>query len=146
MVRPGKLRDGRAKSIVPASRGVTHADGIAMSEENDGILGNLPRSRPGVRSDKRAGGSRSGGAGGTAGSPPAPKATPATKPKVKAAARPKAKRPAAAPPPPPPPPPPPEQPADPVGMALKAGETVARTGIKVAGRVAGEVMRRLPRP
>jgi hypothetical protein len=112
-----------------------------MSEENDGILGNLPRSRPGVRSEKRA--------SGTAGSPPAPKAKPATKPKVKAAAKakPKPGRPAAAPPPPPPPPPPtPEQPADPIGIALKAGETVARTGIKVAGRVAGEVMRRLPRP
>jgi hypothetical protein len=121
-----------------------------MTEENDGILGNLPRSRPGVRSDKRASGSRAGGAGGAAGSPPAPKAKPAT-PKVKAAAkakpRPKPKRPAAAPPPPPPPPEPtPGQPGDPIGIALKAGETVARTGIKVAGRVAGEVMRRLPRP
>ena len=96
-----------------------------MSDENDGILGNLPRSRPGVRSDKRA----SAGA----------KAK-ATKPRAQRKA-------AAAPPPPPPPPPPePESHTDPVGIALKAGETVARTGLKVAGRVAGGVMRRLPRP
>jgi hypothetical protein len=126
-VRPGKLRDGRVKSIVPGSFVVTLADEISMSDENDGILGNLPRSRPGVRSEKRA----------SAG------------PKAKAAT-PKAPRKAAAPPPSPTPPPPPspepEPHADPVGIALKAGETVARTGLKVAGRVAGEVMRRLPRP
>jgi hypothetical protein len=126
-VRPGKLRDGRVKSIVPGSPGVTFADEISMSDENDGILGNLPRSRPGVRSDKRAGAGRAGGAD-----------------------RAKAPRKAAAPPPPPPEPPPaPEpvvRPADPIGMALKAGENVARTGFKVAGRMAGEVMRRLPRP
>jgi hypothetical protein len=124
-VRPGKLRDGRVKSIVPGSFVVTPADEISMSDENDGILGNLPRSRPGVRSDKRA----SAGA----------KAK-ATKPRAQRKA-------AAAPPPPPPPPPPePESHTDPVGIALKAGETVARTGLKVAGRVAGGVMRRLPRP
>lgn len=113
---------------MPGSLGVTLADEIAMSDENDGILGNLPRSRPGVRSDKRA------------------SAKPAQKPKAKAAAKPKPPRKAASPPPPPPPPREPERPQDPVGMALKAGETVARTGLKVAGRVAGEVIRRLPRP
>jgi hypothetical protein len=112
-----------------------------MSEENDGILGNLPRSRPGVRSEKRASGAISAKPKAKA----APKAAPA---KPKAKPKPRAKRPAAAPPPPPPPPQaePPERSADPIGIALKAGETVARTGIKVAGRVAGEVMRRLPRP
>lgn len=135
---PERLRDGRVKSIVPTSFGVTLADKIAMSEENDGILGNLPRSRPGVRSDKRASASGSG-------SPPAPKPKRPAGPKAKpAAAKPKAE-PKAAPPPPTPPPPPP-QPSDPIGIALKAGETVALTGLKVAGRVAGEVMRRLPRP
>ncbi len=136
-VRPGKVRDGRAKSIVPGSLGVTHVDKIAMTDENDGILGNLPRSRPGVRSEKRA----------TAG-----KRAPKAAAKPKASTRPKAPRKAAAPPPPPPPPAPEpepvatERPSDPVGMALKAGETVALTGIKVAGRVASEVIRRLPRP
>jgi hypothetical protein len=149
-VRPGKLRDGRVKSIVPGSSGVTSADEISMSEETDGVLGNLPRSRPGVRSDKRASSKRAGGAGAAAGSPPAPTAKPSNKPRTKAAAKrgaagaparnPAAKQSAA------PPPQPPESSADPIGAALKAGEAVALTGLKVAGRVAGEVLRRLPRP
>ena len=136
---PERLRDGRVKSIVPTSLGVTLAEKIAMSEENDGILGNLPRSRPGVRSEKRA--STANAKPKAAKPKPKPKAT--TKPKPKPAAAPKPK---VAPPPPPPPPPAPERPSDPIGIALKAGETVALTGLKVAGRVAGEVMRRLPRP
>jgi len=107
-----------------------------MSEENDGVLGNLPRSRPGVRSEKRASGGKA--------AKPRPKPKP--KAKAKAAAKPKAAPKTAPPPPRTPPPPQPGQPADPIGIALKAGETVARTGFKVAGRVAGEVMRRLPRP
>jgi hypothetical protein len=136
---------------VPDSFGVTFADEIPMSDENDGILGNLPRSRPGVRSDKRASAAKAGGAGGASGSPPAPKPKPATKPKAKkAAAKSKAPRKPATPPPPPPQPErepaPAERSADPVGMAIKAGEAVALTGIKVAGKVAGEVWRRLPRP
>jgi hypothetical protein len=135
---------------VPGSFGVTFADEISMSDENDGILGNLPRSRPGVRSDKRASSPTAGGAGGSAGSPPAPKPKPATKPKAKAAAKSKTPRKPAAPPPPPPAPEPEPEPAerhaDPVGMAIKAGETVALTSIKVAGKVASEVLRRLPRP
>lgn len=118
---------------MPTSFGVTLADEIAMSEENDGVLGNLPRSRPGVRSDKRA----------SAAKPKAAAAKPSAKAKPKpAAAKPKAEPKAA----PPPPPPPPLKPSDPIGIALKAGETVALTGLKVAGKVAGEVMRRLPRP
>ncbi|HEX6458764.1 MAG TPA: hypothetical protein VF032_07595 [Thermoleophilaceae bacterium] len=120
-----------------------------MSEENDGILGNLPRSRPGVRSDKRAGARRTGGAGAAAGSPPAPAAKPSTKPKAKAAATPKAAakpKPQPKPPSATPPPPPPSRSSDPIGTALRAGETVALTGIKVAGKVAGGVLRRLPRP
>ena len=91
-VRPGKLRDGRAKSIVPSSSGVTSADEIAMSEENDSVLGNLPRSRPGVRSDKRAN------------SKQAPRAKPSTKARTKAAAKPRTapRKPSAEQPPPPP--------------------------------------------
>jgi hypothetical protein len=153
-VRPGKLRDGRAKSIVPSSSGATLADEIVMSEENDSVLGNLPRSRPGVRSEKRESSKRADGAGAAAGSPPAQAATPSTKPRTKAAARPKAappratraRKPAAERPPQPPPSRPSDTPTDPIGMALKAGETVAVTGLKVAGRMAGEVWRRLPRP
>jgi hypothetical protein len=143
-------RDGRAKSIVPTSFGANLADELSMSEDNDSVLGNLPRSRPGVRSDKRASAKRSGGAGGAAGSPPAPKAKPATKPRTSAAAKPKAApRPRPRPKPadaPPPPPPVTRRPANPVETVIKAGETVAVTGLKVAGKVAGEVLRRLPRP
>jgi hypothetical protein len=120
-----------------------------MSEDNDSVLGNLPRSRPGVRSEKRASSKRAGGPGGAAGSPPAPKARPATKPRTGAAARPKAasrarKQPAAAAPPPP------ASPASgthtPIESAIKAGEAVAVISLRVAGRLAGEVLRRLPRP
>jgi hypothetical protein len=147
MVRPGKLRDGRVKSIVPGSSGVTYADKIAMSEENDGVLGNLPRSRPGVRSDKRASSKRAGGVGGPAGSPPAPKAKPASKTHTEAAAKPRAAaRPRKQTTEPAPPPPAAPPPATPIQAAIKAGEAVALTGLKVAGQVAGEVLRRLPRP
>jgi hypothetical protein len=120
-----------------------------MTEENDGILGNLPRSRPGVRSDKRAGAKRAGGAGGAAGSPPAPKTTPATKARVKSAASAAGSRkpkPRAAAAQPPPPPPPARKSDDPIGLAVKAAGQVAETGFKVASRMAGEVLRRLPRP
>ena len=126
-----------------------------MTEENDGILGNLPRSRPGVRSDKRAGAKRAGGAGGAVGSPPAPKTTPATKARVKSAASaprsPEPKPGSAAKPKPraaaePPPPPPARKSDDPIGLAVKAAGQVAETGFKVASRLAGEVLRRLPRP
>jgi hypothetical protein len=114
----GWVRDGRVKSIVPGCPGVILAGKIAMSEPTDGILGNLPRSRPGVRSDKRASAARAGGA---TPSPPAPE------PKPGEAAS--------------------EAPAESaIGLAIGAGETVARTGVKVAARVAGGVLRRLPRP
>src|SRR4051794_6357116 len=130
-VRPGKLRDGRAKSIVPSSSGVTSADEIAMSEENDGVVGNLPRSRPGVRSDKRASSKRAGGAGAAAGAPPAPDAKPSNKPRTKAAAKAKAApRPRKRVTEPPPPPP---ATRSPVESAIKAGEAVAVTSLKVAG-------------
>src|SRR3954447_4209832 len=103
--------------------------GIPVNENPDGILGNLPRSRPGVRSDKRAGGA----------SPP--KRTPA-KPKA-AGAKPRATKATARPKPPPAPPP--RQP-DTVERAVQLVGDVAETGIKVAAKVAGGVLRRLPRP
>jgi hypothetical protein len=89
-----------------------------MSDETDGVLGNLPRSRPGVRSDKRAAASKP--------RPAKPRSPRATKP--------------------PPPPPPPPASDDPLAAAVKAAGQVAETGIKVAARVAGGVLRRLPRP
>lgn len=107
-----------------------------MNENPDGILGNLPRSRPGVRSDKRAGGA----------TPPKrtakPKAAGAKPRAVKATAKPQA------PPPKPPrqPSPPPQKRPDPVERAVHLAGDVAETGIKVAAKVAGGVLRRLPRP
>jgi hypothetical protein len=112
-----------------------------VNENPDGILGNLPRSRPGVRSEKRAGGA----------SPQ--KRTPAkAKP---AAAKPRAvKASKAAPPPPragpPPPKPAPPKPAatggDSIERAVHLVGDVAETSIKVVAKVAGGVLRRLPRP
>lgn len=87
-----------------------------MTDDREGILGNLPRSRPGVRSDKRA-------------ADKGPRAA-------------SAPRQAASKPPPPP--------ASPSGgaieVAVRAAGQVAETGIKVAARVAGGVLRRLPLP
>jgi translation initiation factor IF-2 len=92
-----------------------------------------------VRSEKRASAAKTKPAKAKA-APAKPKAKPKPKP---AAAKPKAEPKAA---PAPPPSPPPQQPSDPIGIALKAGETVALTGLKVAGKVASGVLRRLPRP
>ena len=129
-----------------------------MNENPDGILGNLPRSRPGVRSDKRAGGAsppkrtpaRPKAAGAkaratkAAGAKPRATTAAAAKPPVtKTAAKPKA---AAAPPPPPRQAPPPQRQPDTVERAVQLVGDVAETGIKVAARVAGGVLRRLPRP
>ena len=105
-----------------------------MSDENEGILGNLPRSRPGVRSEKRAAGGKQ-----TAGTA---KRTAAAKPKQPRAPKPRA---SAAKSPPPPPPPAPKS-EDPIGLAVRAAGQVAETGFKVASRMASEVLRRLPRP
>ncbi|MEA2346643.1 MAG: hypothetical protein QOG62_430 [Thermoleophilaceae bacterium] len=109
-----------------------------MTDEDPGILGNLPRSRPGTRSDKRGG------------APTAkPKAAaPAKKPaavKAKAAAKPKAApKPTAKPPPPQRRPEPQAQPGgiDPVGDILRAGEAIARSGLRVGSALAGEALRR----
>jgi len=109
-----------------------------VNENPDGILGNLPRSRPGVRSDKRA-----GGASPPKRTPAGPKAAGAKPPGTRAAAKPKA---AAPPPPPPRQAPPPQRQPDTVERAVQLVGDVAETGIKVAARVAGGVLRRLPRP
>jgi hypothetical protein len=90
-----------------------------MTDDREGILGNLPRSRPGVRSDKRAAGKR-------------PRAAPAPR--------------QAAPKPPPAPPPPASPSGGAIEVAVRAAGQVAETGIKVAARVAGGVLRRLPLP
>ena len=106
-----------------------------MNENPDGILGNLPRSRPGVRSDKRAG-------GGATPKPPAATPKHARPPKPRATRPPAAK--AAAPKPPPAPKAAPSR--DPVEQAVHLVGEVAETGIKVVAKVAVGVLRRLPRP
>ena len=97
--------------------------------DDPGLLGNLPRSRPGTRSDKRASSS-------------APKPAAATpKPQPTAKPRPGAKvsnpRPRPAPEP---------QPGDPVSEALKAAARIAGAGARTANGVTREILRRLPRP
>jgi hypothetical protein len=86
-----------------------------VADEEPTVLGNLPRSRPGRRSEKRS-------------SP--------------AAAKPRARRPKAAPPPEPDTQ---ERDGDPVGDAIRAASAVAETGARVANGVARELIRRLPR-
>jgi hypothetical protein len=89
--------------------------------DDGGVLGNLPRSRPGQRSEKRTGRS--------AAEPARPKQAAGTRASAGA---------------------PPNQPAshasDSVGDAIRTVTGVAATGARVAGGVAREVLRRLPRP
>ncbi|HEX5909005.1 MAG TPA: hypothetical protein VFY44_00845 [Thermoleophilaceae bacterium] len=121
-----------------------------MTPEEPGLLGNLPRSRPGTRSDKRGDGT---------GSKPAPKRSQAAKPGVKNAAAAKKKAPAAKKNAPKKPPAPKSQPApeprpEPVASKsvppspspLESAVKVAGAGLKVAEGVTREVLRRLPRP
>jgi hypothetical protein len=91
--------------------------------DDGGVLGNLPRSRPGQRSEKRTG---------------ANAAKPASRPKPRKPAPPKAA--------PPPPSPAHEPSADPVGGAIRTAAGVAGIGARVAGGMAREVLRRIPRP
>lgn len=127
-----------------------------MTDDEPGILGNLPRSRPGTRSDKRGEkpGEKKPPSAARASSPSKPKATrakaAAAKPKAaskgrasakpKAAAQPRATRKAPTPPPAPRPEP---GGADPVGDIVRAGEALARSGIRVGSAIAGEAFRRL---
>lgn len=119
-----------------------------MADDEPGLLGNLPRSRPGTRSTKRTGAPDPATVAAeaqrerarTADSKPAP-----ARPKAK---KPATKRPAPAPaaqtraPRPEPPAREAQQPAGPLRSAAK----VAETGLRVAEGVTREVLRRLPRP
>ena len=87
--------------------------------DDGGVLGNLPRSRPGRRSEKRDA------------APSGPKAAqraPRSAPRRAA------------------PPPEPAGEGDPVGGALRTVGGLAATGARVANGVARGVLRRLPRP
>ena len=82
----------------------------AMPREEGGLLGDLPRSRPGTRSPKRAERPPRGRAGAT------------------------------------PDPDPPSRPAGEIATEpLRLAVGVAEAGLKVASRVTGELIRRLPR-
>jgi hypothetical protein len=109
-----------------------------VNENPDGILGNLPRSRPGVRSEKR-GGSAAAAKPASAGARPAA----AKAPKARAPRQPRAARRHARPPKPPPEP---STSGDPLERAVHLAADAAETGIKVLTKVAGGVLRRLPRP
>jgi hypothetical protein len=111
--------------------------------DDRGVLGNLPRSRPGQRSEKRAGKTtRAQGTPATAGAgKPAAKASSrsTTRPKPAAAARRVAGSAAGE-----------EQPVprggDPLGQAIRGVAGVAATGARIADGIARELLRRLPRP
>jgi hypothetical protein len=99
-----------------------------MEGDRDEVLGNLPRSRPGRRSDKRPsaaaeraaqeaerrGSAAAGSAPGTTGSPPRDE--------------------------------PEADVGDPLGGALRLAGRAAEAGLHVAGGISRELLRRLPRP
>jgi len=96
-------------------------------EEDSGVLGNLPRSRPGRRSQKRDAAARAASSAEQRGSK-------AAQPPSHARGRPA------------PAPPEPSAGADPVGEAVRTAARVAGSGLKLADGVTREVLRRLPRP
>ena len=100
-----------------------------MDDDRDEVLGNLPRSRPGRRSDKRPSaaaeraaeeaerrGSAARGAPGATGAPPAAEPAPDSGG------------------------------SDPVGGALRFAGRAAEAGLQLAGGISREILRRIPRP
>jgi sRNA-binding protein len=113
----------------------------ARMDDEGGVLGNLPRSRPGTRSQKRDAARTAETAARTAET--AARAAETAERRSAKAARPadqSARRPQA----------PPKRPADggpdPVGGAVRLAAGIAGTGLRVANGVTREVLRRLPRP
>jgi hypothetical protein len=111
----------------------------ADRDDEPGVLGNLPRSRPGQRSAKRGGASTAKKA--------APKSQRATRAQRKpAATRRKSTSSRSTPPPRPRPQPPraapPRQGGDPIGQAVQLAGKVATVGL----RTAAGIVKRLPRP
>jgi hypothetical protein len=134
---------------VQTSAYTTHA----MDEES-GVLGNLPRSRPGTRSEKRdaagkraarAAGSSSAAAGRAAAGKPrsaTARAARSAEQRGAKAARPSgqtSRRPA-------PPPQPEAGSSDPVGAAVRTAASLAGGGFKLANGLTREVLKRLPKP
>lgn len=96
-------------------------------EEDSGVLGNLPRSRPGTRSQKRDAPARAARSAEQRGAQ-------AARPPRQSGGRPK------------PPPEPAPQAADPVGEAVRSAAKAAGAGLKLANGVTRELLRRLPKP
>lgn len=101
-----------------------------MSDDDRGVMGNLPRSRPGTRSEKRKTAGAQRKAPSTQGKAPSTARKSTAKPRT-AAARPARPRPAPTP-----------QRSDPVADVVRLGVKVAGAGLGVAA----SVLRRLPRP
>ena len=94
--------------------------------DDRGVLGNLPNSRPGRRSEKRA--TKVGGP-----AKPRPRATPRPRPRP-AAEKPPVREEATG------------STGNPVGDLVRTASALAGGGVRAARGVAGEVLRRLPRP
>jgi hypothetical protein len=107
--------------------------------DDPSVLGSLPRSRPGRRSAKRDGAKAAAKAGGTK-PKPKPKRAASAKPRGRAGSAPARARSVAKEPPPTRHPA--SGPSDPVTGAIRLAGQVAGAGFKVAG----EVLKRLPRP
>jgi hypothetical protein len=100
-------------------------------DDDGGVLGNLPRSRPGRRSQKRDSTAR-------AAESAERRSAKAARPAAQTTARPATGRVAK--------PPPPAEGGDPVGEAVRLAAGIAQTGLQVASGLTREVLRRLPRP
>lgn len=99
-----------------------------MPDEDDGILGNLPRARPGTRSDKRSRPDTDEAGRSQAATP--------RKPRQASKSRATARKPQSAPEPAAPP-------DDGVGEVVRAAEALARTSLRVGAGLAGGALRRL---
>jgi hypothetical protein len=95
--------------------------------DDRGVLGNLPHSRPGRRSEKR------GTKVGDAAKPRATRSKPRPRPRP-AAEKPPVREEATG------------SSGNPVGGLVRTASSLAGGGVRVARGVAGEVLRRLPRP
>lgn len=98
-----------------------------MPDENDGVLGNVPRSRSAKRAERP--GASSAKAAAEAERAGTEAAEPAAEDRPRGTA-----------------PPPPERGGDPVADAARAAGKVVETTVRVGLGVAREIIRRLPRP
>jgi hypothetical protein len=103
-------------------------------DDEGGVLGNLPRSRPGTRSQKRDAG-RAAKTTSRAAETAERRSAKAARPSGQASRRPE-----------PPPPRPADGGPDPVGDAVRLAAGIAGTGLRVANGLTREVLKRLPRP